>query len=407
MFDDFSHFLAYGSTDQETLRDLTDAYQGLIVPGTIAAYQAEGTRGFVLSLSAAIGKPYAIDPRTPLFQYRNAAPKQSHLALAKLLGLADLVETNGLVALSDWTEDRVAAVARDWIAFNTSYTTIAPKQFDKYARRLGRALPVSKAATPRWILSPYLMDTGEQGMRAANNLLWTAMQEEARLKSVQLRRVFAHRRPDALADEVLESPEEEVVIWLDDLDEMAPESQPRLSAYASAVRDIARAGKAPFALYGGYFATALRSFGLRGVSHGIGFSEHRNHIELRSSGGAPARFYVQRLHRYLPVEIASELWRQNPSLVESYFAGYESRDPGEYSYHDLMKLSVRARWDEANRLEELASVDVIADLQQTLRSYQADLARVSLSEAVTRRVRASLQHLSSWIGALTDAKGGA
>lgn len=58
-------------------------------------------------------------------------------------------------------------------------------------------------------------------------------------------------------------------------------------------------------------------------------------MELRASGGAPARFYVQRLHRYLPIEVASELWRQDPRLVESYYPGFVSRDPGEYTYHDL------------------------------------------------------------------------
>jgi hypothetical protein len=66
----FEHYLSYGSTDQLTARNLTDIYDGLLIPGTVAAFQAEGTRGFVLTLSAAKSKDYIIDPRFPLFQNR-------------------------------------------------------------------------------------------------------------------------------------------------------------------------------------------------------------------------------------------------------------------------------------------------------------------------------------------------
>ena len=69
MFDRFSHLLSYGATDQKTVLELLGKYQGLIVPGTVAAFQRQGTGGFVLSLSAtADAPPYRIDPRFPLFQ---------------------------------------------------------------------------------------------------------------------------------------------------------------------------------------------------------------------------------------------------------------------------------------------------------------------------------------------------
>ena len=57
LFEPFSHYLAYLATDQETYRDLRGQYDGLLVPGTIAAWQRQGTGGFVLSLSAAAGSP--------------------------------------------------------------------------------------------------------------------------------------------------------------------------------------------------------------------------------------------------------------------------------------------------------------------------------------------------------------
>src|SRR2546430_165765 len=91
MFDSFAHYLSYGATDQQTARELTGFYDGLLVPGTVAAFQADGTRGFVLTLSALRRTRYVIDPRFPLFQQRLGAPKKSHESLALLFGVPDLV----------------------------------------------------------------------------------------------------------------------------------------------------------------------------------------------------------------------------------------------------------------------------------------------------------------------------
>ncbi len=63
MFDaTFAHYLSYGATDQQTVRALTGSYSGLLVPGTVAAFQRDGTGKFVFALSATPDSPdYAID----------------------------------------------------------------------------------------------------------------------------------------------------------------------------------------------------------------------------------------------------------------------------------------------------------------------------------------------------------
>ena len=70
MFDvEFEHYLTYGATDQQTVRRLPGQFTGLMIPGTVAAFQREGTGGFALTLSATEAQtPYVIDPRFPLFQ---------------------------------------------------------------------------------------------------------------------------------------------------------------------------------------------------------------------------------------------------------------------------------------------------------------------------------------------------
>lgn len=400
VFDSFSHFLAYGSTDQETLRELTDDYGGLIVPGTIAAYQSEGTRGFVLTLSAAIKKPYAIDPRTPLFQYLNVTPKQSHLALARVLGIDEVVAKHGWVPFEKWTPLLQHDVAKAWLDFNTAYVNIAPKQFDKYARRLGRKPKVIDASAPSIVFAPYLMDNGSDEISAVNDGLWSAAQQASSDAPDRLRRVIAASSPAVLLERARHAGQQQIATWVDNLDEVDIGNGTRLAEYARVVSQLDVEGFELFAMYGGFFAAALRTVGLRGASHGVGFSEHRDHVELKSSGGAPARFYVQRIHRYLPVEVASELWRQRPSLVESYYPGYASVEPGAYSYHDLMKHSVRARADEILKLTDVSAAEVANALDADYSRFRSELELTVLSTAIERRVLQSLAPLPVWANAL-------
>src|SRR6266511_1278969 len=118
MFEPFSHYLSYGATDQQTVRDLTGAYNGLVVPGTVAAFQRQGTGGFVLALSATqAAAKYVIDPRFPLFQQPLSQPKKSHFALADLLGVPELVSITHPDP-SDFVPERINTIARNWVRFN-------------------------------------------------------------------------------------------------------------------------------------------------------------------------------------------------------------------------------------------------------------------------------------------------
>src|SRR5438876_8615571 len=80
------HFLAYGHADQDFFRGQTDLYDGLTIPGTVAAFYQQGAGGFVLAQR----KPYFIDPRTPVFQAKFSPGKlrSSHWALAEIHGPA-------------------------------------------------------------------------------------------------------------------------------------------------------------------------------------------------------------------------------------------------------------------------------------------------------------------------------
>ena len=171
MFDRFSQYLTYGATDQKSVRELTGAYDGLIVPGTVAAFQREGTGGFVLSLSATPDSPpYVIDPRFPLFQQSLEDPKKSHEALAELLGAPNLVRADEPVP-SDFTDELIQRIAQKWVEFNTSYESRQAAKFKKYADRLDEAVDEDQAKGPSAIIAPYLVSQNEDWWDVSKQLM--------------------------------------------------------------------------------------------------------------------------------------------------------------------------------------------------------------------------------------------
>ncbi|TNB67263.1 hypothetical protein FHJ30_21080 [Arthrobacter sp. BB-1] len=404
MFSNFSHYLAFGSTDQQTLNALAGEYNGLVVPGTVAAFRGEGTKGFVLALSASLSVPYAVDPRFPLFQNDLREPKKSHLALARVLGIEDLVQRNGGLPVALLDDELAAAIATRWVRFNTGFQNLAPKAFDKYARRLKKPLPQIQANGPAQIMAPYLMYDGAPETRFWSDSLWEATKSAAVAAgtSQPVVRVLAVKEPKLLSDLFEDQHDPDVVIWVNNLEE--PKSTPyRLADYAVEVSQLAAQGASPFALYGGYFAVMLRAVGLKGISHGVGFSEHRNYIELKSSGGAPARYYVRKLHRYLPVDLASEIWRRRPELVDDPETPMGLMDPAELDYQALMKHSVLARAAEIRESTGFGLVDHIHELEVLYKRFSDGVATIRLTTGLEKRAKENAGHLLQWKQALEEA----
>lgn len=402
MFTAQSHYLAFGSTDQQTLRRLTPLYDGIVVPGTIAAYQADGTQGFVLSLSALTSHPYVIDPRSPLFQLEGVRLKPSHVSLARVLGLEDAIGDVATMNRINWTPELAGDVARKWFAFNERYHSVEPKVFSKYAKRLGSAasqLNRSEAQRPSVVLAPYLME-GTQDIRDVNEALWSESVVAAEGSDLHVRRVIAVEEPTDLTAAVIGANRRELALWVNNMNELDAGNATRLSQYAAALRDSATHSKL-FALYGGYFSVLLTHVGLSGSSHGVGFSEHRDYRELAASGAAPARFYVEPLHRYLNTSLASEVWRSDPSLVAGSYESFDpTRDPLEYEYHDLMEHSVRSRAAEIALVRDTTLEACVDQLSDAYEGYLEGVKEMRIASSARTRLEDALRHLPMWISIL-------
>lgn len=398
MFGDrFSHYLSYGATDQKTVTALAGEFDGLVVPGTVAAFQLEGTGGFVLTLSAAASLQYAIDPRFPLFQQRLLSPKKSHIALAELLGVPTLIRTIRPSA-DDFTPDIVRTIAQNWATFNSAYHAVAGGKFDKYAKRLGEQIRPRDARPPDFVLPPYLVSD------RPGDAWWTVSRQlfdetAAALGSVErCVRVIATDRSVGLL-QGLDVGESSLVLWLSGLNELSAESVD-LAEYGSAIRSLSRAGKKTFAIYGGFFSVLLQNLGLGGSSHGIGFGESREWIELPESGPPPARYYVPQLHRYLQPDEATRLVIADRRLAECRCQECRGDPPSTLDYHALMRHSVRCRAQEIRGWQGLGVEEMGDRLGREMTEWIAILEATRLPEVVLDRSLSRAAHLRRWLGAL-------
>jgi len=67
------------------------------------------------------------------------------------------------------------------------------------------------------------------------------------------------------------------------------------------VTDLNAAGLKVYNLHGGYFSLACRSFGLAGVSHGIGYGEQKDVVPVIGQAIPTVRYYLPALHKRLGV----------------------------------------------------------------------------------------------------------
>ena len=398
MFEDhgFSHYVSYGPTDQQTLRETVGEYDGILVPGTVATFQRQGTGGFVLALSATAARvPYIIDPRFPLFQQILQAPKLSHKALARILGDPNLVAATGSREPSYFSREVVSHVAAAWVDFNRNYRSEQDEKFEKYAKRLKRSLVRSVATSPARILAPYFSVT------SIADPWWSKsceLYDETKAHAgddLPVTRVISAQSVQSLDDLLRSVDDDAVCVWVSGMNEFEV-SPSDLATYGRAIQRSSSRGQSTFALYGGFFSILLASVGLSGASHGIGYGDHRVWRELPQSGPPPARYYLPTVHKYVSRDVAQRLWHHDPQLI----GNAQDRMPIQFEYHDLMTHAVLMRSEEVRTFGQLSPSAALERLKAGLDEFRWRLAQNRPDELTSRMGRDACSHLQRWIDAM-------
>src|ERR1051326_7243088 len=264
------HFLAYGNSDQASFRTpaVQSAFDYLTVPGTIAAYYADATAGFVLASKL----NYVIDPRTPLFQGNIEVPKASHYSLAEWHGPAVRQRMGDEVARAPvsfspefFTADIIRSTVDTVVARQREYGDRAAgiqAQLDRYqrlfeaAQGVGPEPMIAQGKRPTFVLLPYFVTSGNDQWMEVNRRIRDYAAGLAEPHS--LCGVVATTQP-ALLDVVLrELPgplSTTTFFWVDRFDERAV-SVEELIRLAEVVRE--HSGRLQLVnLYGSYFSICL------------------------------------------------------------------------------------------------------------------------------------------------------
>jgi hypothetical protein len=309
------HWLSYSHADQALLRDptLEEAWDALVVPGTLATFYLAGTGGFVLTR----GRPYIIDPRTPLLQTIEVArpePKKSHLALAAIHD----PEVPGIwpereIPIEFWQPDRWTSTVERVIEFQQRYSSTASAKVDKYTQLLqqatGRTLDINPKP-PHRIVPPYWAVTGIDDT-------WWDLSKRAieltldRCDPSRVMPILTLTKDTPIAvfrDLIGDLPDdcEAVFCWRGAWDEAAA-TEEDIAQWHEAVVYGHSVGVELTNLYGGFLSVLLTGLGLDGLNHGVGYSEQRDVRRLGATGAPPTRYYMPALRAFVSMANAQPI----------------------------------------------------------------------------------------------------
>lgn len=406
------HLLAYGQSDQASFRDprVEPCFDVMTVPGTIASYFEDATAAFVLTL----GKPYLIDPRTPLFQDTLASPRASHTSLADWHGpsVAAQLQASGSFAPAFYSAAVIGEMVGELVTRQRNYGGkaggVAPKM-NRYLRLLAEARgdeppteePSSDGPAPDSVLLPYF------AVEDVSGPWWTVMQSiwasAAQLQAPKsLRPVVCVGKPgqplvnsvDLLDQVLVQRPQDlssNLLFWITSLDERGADVA-TLARLWSVVRDRTVEGVSLTNLYGGFFSICLGLAGLDGFGNGLGYSESRQWPALDATGAAPARYYLRDLHVFAPPATAEQLVSRQPAFVCDCPVCTAARASGRsivaMDYAELKSHFAFARSWERDVVDVLGRAGVVTQLRAALANY--------IAAGLPRGIRVAVDHLDRW-----------
>ena len=406
------HFLSYGNSDQASFRDpeVRQCFDILTVPSTIASYYSDATAAFVLSSQL----QYMIEPRTPLFQEVLREPRASHYTLAAamgstvdahLKGASGSVKSDSVYFRPDFYTDNVCQeMVTAVVKFQRQYGARAEDiiaKLDRYRRLLEKATGASSAMEqcgdrrePAYILCPYFaVQSFSDKWWEVMNRVWDAAKQldnpeeispVVSMSNESLLRNAIRLAPNALSRTVF--------FWIPGFDEKRAEPH-RLDQLRSVVDDL-RDDYTLINLYGGYFSILLGKLGLGGFNNGLGYSESRDWPTLDSTGAAPARYYLRRLHAYVPTATATAIVEKDGSFACNCSVCGEDRLPNDLSYHELKRhFALTRAWEMAD-VQDTELPDLCEALREN--SSRCDKLRNGLPSSL----RIPTGHLSRWAEAL-------
>jgi hypothetical protein len=387
------HYLTYHHVSQSFFRTRQEKFDGLIIPLSVATVFKQGTGGFVLTLK----KPYAIDPRTPLFQadFDRSSIRQAHMEMADIHGpmVMQVFPERPLVP-ADFKKSNFQEVAGLVLQFQKQFAETSNQKVEKYAKLLGEK--VSKTyEPPEFLIPPYFR------ARSREDPWYSVSLELARAGAkfkgndrltpvVHISQDFPEEEFEAVAADYLDAAFDGVIVFINNLKECEVPTEV-LTNYARFVEALAVGNRPLMGLFGGYFTLLLRKIGLGCFSNAVGYGEYRD-SGYHEGGQAVRRYYVPKLHRYFTdieaqslLDIVNQRWFKCACPV---CAG--RRSITEFTSQELLDHFLNTRYSELEDARQSALADLLDRLGETVE-------RLSKQRGIPLD---RYEHLSRWVEAL-------
>lgn len=388
-------FIRYGiSRKKEFLRDVRDAFDGLVLPGNVLLYQYKSTPSVVYRCR----KPFFVDPMSYLFGAPFEAFKQRVKKGRRFKPSFDrLMRGHGLeperylrwdhsqltnLLLRD--RKNLATFVRASLSFQWSRVWDTVKDFEDLVASDDDIEISEEAYRPSFLIPPYFFY--QERDHAASELNRRVL-EYCRgsgfknpiypmvfIRKEEVGEDFGRRVGESLA----KTPYSGFCVWVEDFDERYA-SLEEIKGTIGLIERLHAGGRPVVVLFGGFFHLILHYAGVRCVCEGLAYGQSRRigASASRTSGPAPIRYYVLQLHRFLMLADALVVLRQRPDLIcncpicrtvlrgdperVTAFEGQEELAEMHFLYNRAKERELVAQLDRSALVDHLREVHTLND----------------------------------------------
>jgi hypothetical protein len=309
--------------DKETIRNLQEKLDGLVIPAHILAYQVDVTAVFVSSFS---DMPFIIDPMTYLLQHQegNLTNDAGDLraSIAKMCDEYDFdisKELTGKRQLRPSNIPNAKHFCNRVYDYQNSVEEKAntKKAIKKYLDRYGKG----NSFTPRFIISPYfkfdsISDPWYMLSLNMGKVMQTICSEKKDgLDAGVIIFLSANNLDDGDIEKIASDYESfsHIILWFDGFDEM--DIQPATIVNARKIVSKLSGFAEVEILYSGFLLMTTAAEGAKAVSHGLTYSQHKSFGVTPGGGGMPERYYIPKFRAFRSLSQTDNIFHMRQELM--------------------------------------------------------------------------------------------
>lgn len=295
--------------EKEYILKLSKQFDGIIVGANIV----EATAGATASLvGQKLKMPYYIDPMTYVFgcdldgirseQKRKGktvvAYKRAYERLAPELGdiFSKTLEKKTPIVPTEFTSAVSKEVCQKVVDYQLGRLHREFENDDEYKEY---AKEISKPAA---VFSPYFLIRSKEWFDLFLNLSKTTVELNPgppvhSVLCADYEMLTEQTFIDRAVAEIPATGVNAVWLWFSNFDEWTVKEK-YLSAFKDLVEKLSKKGLEVYNRHGGYFSLALNKFGMKGISHAVGYGEKKDVLQIKGPPNAPVvRYYLPDMYK--------------------------------------------------------------------------------------------------------------